>query len=106
MRKKLIAIFVMLLITFSTIVIIPNDLVLIAEASPDEEDVELDYQFIYNITENLSNVIFDAYEEGELRKGRAFGSKGELYAAKYIEDVMNEIGLSNVQLDNKLSNGW
>lgn len=58
-------------------------------------DSLLDLQYIYNITENLSYIIFTAYNEsaGELAKGRAFGSKGELKAADLIFENMTEHGL-------------
>ena len=49
----------------------------------------LSTDMIHRVTENLSNVIYTAYDEGELRKGRAFGSKGEHYAADYLYDVVH-----------------
>jgi len=55
----------------------------------------LDSQFIYNITENLSNIIFTEYNEskGEIAKGRAFGTKGEWKAAEIIQENMSKLGL-------------
>lgn len=55
----------------------------------------LDVQFIYNITKNLSNIIFEAYNEtnGEIAKGRAFGTEGEHMAADMILDNMTKLGL-------------
>lgn len=55
----------------------------------------LDLQYIYNITENLSKIIFTEYNEsaGELAKGRAFGSKGEHKAADIIYENMTILGL-------------
>jgi len=55
----------------------------------------LDIQFIYNITENLSNIVFDEYDEdnGEIAKGRAFGTKGEHKAAEIITENMSNVGL-------------
>ncbi len=74
----------------------------IVEATPPE-DIELDYQYIYNITENLSNVIFNAYNEynGEdIAKGRAFGTKGEKYARDIIiKPEMINLNLYNPSLD-------
>jgi hypothetical protein len=56
----------------------------------------LDIQFIYNMTQNLSNIIFDLYDEenGEIAKGRFFGTKGEHYAAKIIAENMTKFGLN------------
>jgi hypothetical protein len=55
----------------------------------------IDINFIYNVTENLSNIIFDVYNEsnGEIAKGRAFGTKGEHVAGEYLIKTMDEIGL-------------
>jgi len=55
----------------------------------------LDAQYIYNISENLSNIIFTEYNEsaGEIPKGRAFGTKGEHKAAEIIQENMTKIGL-------------
>jgi len=58
-------------------------------------DIDLDLQFIYNVTQNLSTVIYDAYSDGELEKGRAFGTKGEHYAADYLYDVIVSL-LTNI----------
>ena len=60
-----------------------------------KESQRLDNQFIYNITAALSNVIFDAYDEenGEIAKGRAFGTKGEHRAAEIIFENMSALGL-------------
>ena len=46
----------------------------------------LDLQYIYNLTEALSNIIFTEYDEenGEQAKGRVFGSKGEHKAAEIL----------------------
>ncbi|MCK5261348.1 MAG: M28 family peptidase [Thermoplasmatales archaeon] len=55
----------------------------------------LGVQFIYNIAANLSDIIFDVYDEehGEIAKGRAFGTKGEHRAAQIIYENMTKIGL-------------
>ncbi|MCK4364803.1 MAG: M28 family peptidase [Thermoplasmatales archaeon] len=55
----------------------------------------LDLQYIYNLTENLSNIIFTEYNEsaGEIAKGRAFGSKGEHKAADILFENMTKLGL-------------
>jgi hypothetical protein len=62
---------------------------------PINEYNMLDMDFIYNITENLSNIIFTEYNEsaGEIAKGRAFGTKGEHAAAKYLANEMKNLDL-------------
>jgi len=56
---------------------------------------KLDLQYIYNITENLSNIIFTEYNEsaGEIAKGRAYGTKGEHRAAEILYENMTNLGL-------------
>lgn len=98
MERKLSAIFVTLLMCLTAIVIVPHNNDVKADTGSGGNS-ELDAQFIHRITENLSNVIYNAYSDGELQKGRAFGSKGEHYAADYIYNEMNQIGLSNLQKD-------
>jgi len=55
----------------------------------------LDLEYIYNITRDLSYIIFTEYNEsaGELAKGRFFGTKGEWRAAEILYDNMTELGL-------------
>ena len=56
----------------------------------------LDLDFIYSLTENLSNIIFTEYNEsaGEIAKGRAYGTKGEHKAAEILFENMTKIGLN------------
>lgn len=58
------------------------------------DQVSLDYGLIRNITENLSNIIFTEYNEtnGEIAKGRAFGSKGEQRAAEILYENFTNFG--------------
>lgn len=55
----------------------------------------LDVQYIYNITAALSNIIFTEYNEtnGDIAKGRAFGTKGEHRAAEILYENMTKLGL-------------
>ncbi len=61
-----------------------------------QQKVSLDIQFIFNLTANLSNIIFNVYDEenGEIAKGRAFGTKGEHRAAEIIYENMTLLGLN------------
>ena len=86
MREKINVIIVTLLMCLASVIIVPSDT--IVQATSVIEDIGIDPEFIYNVTQNLSNVIFDAYNGSELRKGRAFGSKGEWFAKDIIYDVM------------------
>ena len=61
--------------------------------TPVNYDGALDIQFIYNLTENLSYIIFKVYSKGEIAKGRAFGTKGEHQAAEIIYENMTKFGL-------------
>jgi len=96
MRKKIIGIFVCIMLVLTTVVVIvPDDLKV--EATPggggEEGGIGLDYQYIRNITENLSNVIFK-YPTGMIPKGRAFGAWGEHFAAfNILQDEMINLSL-------------
>jgi hypothetical protein len=56
---------------------------------------KIDVDYIYNITEALSNIIFTEYDEesGEIAKGRAYGTKGEHKAAEILYENMSAMGL-------------
>ncbi|MBP1662167.1 MAG: putative aminopeptidase [Thermoplasmatales archaeon] len=56
---------------------------------------QLDLSYVYNITERLSTIIFTEYNEsnGEIAKGRAFGTKGEQKAGEIIYENLTTLGL-------------
>jgi len=58
-------------------------------------DSPLDVQYIYNLTKSLSYVIFKAYNEsnGDIAKGRAYGSKGEHMALDILYENLTKLGL-------------
>jgi hypothetical protein len=58
------------------------------------EQIPLDYDYIWNVTEWLSDVINTSYLPGELAKGRAFGTQGEWDSADQILYWMNQLGLN------------
>lgn len=92
MKIKSFVLFVTLLFILNAILmIVPQDKIVKADTPPPIP--EIDYDYIYNVTEWLSKVINNSYEEYELAKGRAFGSKGEHDAAQKIAFWMNETGL-------------
>ena len=85
----------------STIVILPNDLEVEATGGGggggESEDIGLDYDYIWNVLTDLANVVHVAYEEDEIRKGRAFGTPGDDWTATYIEEVLETLDFENVQ---------
>jgi|GEM_PF-894232 len=92
------------LIVMSTLVITSIGVVTINDetlATPDPEDIIFDYELIYNVTNYLSERITKSYdiENGELAKGRDFGSKGEHDTALYISNTMTNLGLYDPNLD-------
>ena len=108
MKKKVKCIFVCLLLISTAIVIFPDDLDVEAtfeeggQKGGKEEGIGLDYDYIWNITEDLSDIVKSTsiYPPGTLAKGRAFGTNGERWAADYImEDEMIDLGLYNVTLE-------
>ncbi len=83
----------MLFLALSITVILPEDKIVEAETSPTTYPI--DFQYIKEIANNLSVIInnTDIYPDGELAKGRFFGSKGEKDAAGQIAIEMEELGL-------------
>lgn len=98
MKNKIAGIFLCIILVFSNIiVIIPGDFKVKAEGagSGNNLDIGLDFQYIWNIADNLSKVIFN-YPSNLIPKGRAFGSWGEQHVAlNIIQDEMSAIGLDN-----------
>jgi hypothetical protein len=75
--------------TFEPDDIIDNEKIVLEYNKPLDED------YIFNITSALSNIIFTEYNEenGEIAKGRAFGTKGERKAAEIIYENMTNLNL-------------
>jgi len=95
---KKIFIFASILLFLSS-AIIPNTFS--ESIKPDEEKnyeysyEQLDTDYIYNITKSLSDIVFTEYNEsnGEIARGRAFGTKGEHKAAEILSENMSKLGL-------------
>ena len=103
MNKKISVLFVtLLMMILSVIVIFPENLEVEAtggDGGGDGEDngIGLDYDYMWDVIYNLSRVVHDAYDEGDIRKGRAFGTKGEHYTVEYIlQPRMENLSLENV----------
>jgi len=92
MRNKIIVIFIVMLLSISGMQLVFDDVNVIADTGGEEGEY-LDYQLVYDVTEDLSKIVNDVYdvENGELAKGRAFGSKGEHWAANYLNNTFNDI---------------
>jgi hypothetical protein len=87
MMKKLNVVIITMLMCLTAIVLTPIE-------SNVEATSELDYDFIYNITYNLSRTIYDAPLDYGLAKGRYFASEGERFAAnESIRSEMINLGL-------------
>jgi len=101
MRRKIIVLGIAMLLIISGMAFVNMDRIVTAYPG-DEGDGEnlLNTSYAYDITEQLSKIITDVYEDGELAKGRAFGSKGEHFAAEnIIAYEMDKIGLWNPNLN-------
>jgi hypothetical protein len=95
MKKKILVIFICMLMTASTTILItPEKLQVKAagggSASGDENNVGINTTYIYDIADYLSWI-------GKTNeRGRSFGTPGELDAKNRIIYWMNQIGLDNV----------
>lgn len=101
--NKILSIFVCVLICLSSILILPDDFKVGASSGEGgSKDIGLDYDYMWNITKDLSYIIFNenVYPPSEniLRKGRGFGTEGERWTAEHIlKPNMTAIGLEEVK---------
>ena len=91
-RKKFVL--VVTLVMILTSMIVPRNIEV--EAYRVYGDPEIDYQYIFNKTANLSNIV---KEDQYWNYSRYFGTDGERHAANLTKDWMEDIGLSNVKLE-------
>jgi len=103
MKNKIFVLIVTLLMCLTSIVIIHSDLEVEATIGGGEGILEnetgLDYDFMWSVVKNLSDVVYTAYNEGEIRKGRDFGSKGEFWTADYLWRELNNLSLNDVHYE-------
>ena len=86
MKKKIVSILICTLLIAAAVVIIPNEPnVKAVSGGGNEEDIGLDFDFVWNVTMDYADVVHVAYDKGDIRKGRLFGTKGEHYAANKTE---------------------
>jgi len=103
LNRKIYTLILILLLLLSVIsILIPKNHYVKADSGEGGEgSIGLDYQYIRTVSEYLSQTIVNAYNDTELQKGRAFGSKGEHYAMEYINDSMNDdLNLWNVTIED------
>jgi len=100
MKRKIIVVGIVVLLIISGMTFLKIDTIVEAVGGEDSENFGINTSYIKQIAENLSDIIINEYGEGELAKGRAFGSKGEHFAAGYIKlEMQNRLNLYNVTLD-------
>ena len=90
------------MILSATQIFVPNNQNVKADAGGGggQEGIGLDNDFLYDVTYNLSRIIYDSYlEPGDLPKGRFFGSVGEHDAAYYLNDTFNNVLGITAELD-------
>jgi hypothetical protein len=88
----------LLIISAMTTILYTNNTTVKASGG-DSNGVGLDYNFMWNVTKNLSNMIYTSYPGNVIRKGRMFGTPGEQEAAYYFyHDIMTQsLNLENVR---------
>jgi len=94
----------MLMVASSTVFLNKNTNIK-ADAA-EENEYYLDFDHMWNVTNYLAGIIHNPviYEEGDIKKGRSFGSEGDKEASRYLKyDFINNCSISNarrVQLCN------
>jgi hypothetical protein len=93
MKRKISVMTVIVIMCISSMVIFNENFYVEADTGSGGNTVGLDYDFIYEVIENLSYIIYDeehAIHEG-IYKGRNFGTPGELHALEYLHDTIDLI---------------
>ncbi len=105
MKKKILSMLVCMLVCLSTVLIIPDNLNIKASGGGGGGgsiggEAELDYEYLWEQINATASVIYNAYSDNDIRKGRFMGSKGGKYAAEnIIQKQMGKMGLDNVHND-------
>ena len=102
MKNKIVNIFVCMLLITTSIVLVKNDGIVIAEETPEEPGPinGLDYTYMWKVINKLANIIHDegVYGQNDIKKGRYFGSKGDLEASMILEkEFEDNCSLSNAR---------
>jgi len=65
------------------------------DGNREHKAVDLDHQYMLNVTDYIGNIVHTAYEGNDIRKGRAFGTKGGDATANYIENELLKMGFED-----------
>ncbi len=95
---------VLMIVSAMTTILYTKDFEVEASGRGGNYEIGLDYNFMWSITQNLSNIVHTSYPGNVLSKGRMFGTDGDRDAARYINDniMTNILHLKNV---NKITLG-
>jgi len=77
----------------ASIAVVVLIVLLYSDSNHDEREItDLDYNEMWNYTSHIGNIVHTAYEGDEIRKGRAFGTKGDNATADYLLHELREMG--------------
>ncbi len=100
MNKKLMSILMCMLMIISavTTILYTKDIEVEASGGSGNNETGLDYNFMWNVTNYLSDIINTSYHGNVIRKGRSFGTVGEFDVARYINNTVmaEKLHLENV----------
>jgi len=104
--KKLVCVVVtMLMITSSTTILLNKNDIKVKAAEGGQQGpnnaIGLNYSYMWDAITYISNAAHKAYNNSEIHKGRAFGSKGcENYSKNYIyRQMIDNLSLDNVKIE-------
>jgi hypothetical protein len=104
-KKLICAVVTTLMITSSTTILLNKNTIKVVAAGDGQQGqnntIGLDYNYMWNVTTYISNAVHNAYNNSEIHKGRAFGSKGcETYTRDYIyRQMANNLSLDNTKVE-------
>ena len=105
-HQKILVIITALVLSMVNILLISNDDKVLASAGGGNDgdgncNMGINLSYIWEITQKLANVTYDAYNETDIPRGRAFGSKGAQFTIdEILEPEMNyTIGLEDVHTE-------
>jgi len=93
----------MLLIATTAMVFVPKEINVKADpggGGEGENDYYLNFGYMWNVTTELANVIHNTsiYPPGSIKKGRSFGSAGDLWVSKYLlKEFQDNCSFSNAK---------
>ena len=99
MKNKFVGIFISIMLLMNAVIVIfPENLKVGASPGGDkdgeEDGTSLNNSYIWNRLKDFTNVVYLAYNETDIPKGRAFGSKGGLYTVNHILIPEMDVNLS------------